>query len=523
MRPPEHLHNDPPYTATGVTHERDDLEVLVVGAGPAGLFAAAELARHGVRAHVIEREPDQHRQARATSIQPGTLEILAQVGLVDRLLDASVQLDYARLFDPDLQPIAEMDFSLCGSRWNYQRCLPQWRTEEILSERLVELGGSVQRGVEALSIEPSDGGVTASVRTAGGEPGTITASWVLGAGGAHSVTRGSMHEELAGETYAGPALVADVQVSCSLPRDGGAIIATAEGYVLLAPLPEDRWICFVGDLSGEESERVDRERSAAVVADAIERRVGSKVRLDDVGWVSPFRMHRRVSARFAGERRFLLGDAGHLSSPFGGEGLNSGLHDAHNIAWKLALELRGRARPVLLDSYAVERLAADNHVLEVSDEIHQMVRDAIESARTGIAPAPPPADQQDAIVRSRTMLDVSYAGTALVGEHVGPGERPSRALGPGERYPERASLPGTAHHLLLYGEYDEGSVDRLGRRWDGLLEVHPDADDPAAAGFTGPGALLIRPDGHVAFRSSPADEAGLDALDAHLDSYLIPG
>jgi 6-methylpretetramide 4-monooxygenase / 4-hydroxy-6-methylpretetramide 12a-monooxygenase len=241
-----------------------------------------------------------------------------------------------------------------------------------------------------------------------------------------------------------------------------------------------------------------------------------------VAWVSPFRMHHRVSSRFAGQRRFLLGDAGHLSSPFGGEGLNSGLHDAHNIAWKLALELRGRARPALLESYAPERLAADKHVVEVSDQIHQMVRDAIESARTGIAAEPPPDDQQDAIIRSRTMLDVTYAGTALVGEHVGPGREVSATLAPGERYPERASLPGTAHHLLLFGEFDAASVERLRQRWHGLVEVRPDAGDPTAAGLADSGGLLIRPDGHIAFRASPADAAGLEALDAHLDSYLIP-
>lgn len=492
-----------------------------MGAGPAGLFAAAELARHGVRALVIEREPVPHRQARATGIQPATLEILAQVGLVDRVIDASARLDYARLFDGELEPIGEMELALCDSRWNFQCSLPQWRTEQILTERLLELGGSVERGVEALSVESSDGGVVARIRRADGTPETIAASWVLGAGGAHSVTRESMHEELVGETYAGPALAADVRVSCSLPRNGGAIIATAEGYVLLAPLPDERWICFVGDLSDEESERVEHERSAAVVADAIERRVGSTVRLDDVAWVSPFRMHRRVSARFAGERRFLLGDAGHLSSPFGGEGLNSGLHDAHNIAWKLALELRGRARPALLESYAPERLAADKHVLEVSDQIHQMVRDAIDSARTGIAAEPPPADQQDAIIRSRTMLDVTYAGTALVGEHIGPGQEALATPAPGERYPERASLPGTAHHLLLFGAFDEASVQRLRRRWDGLVEARAGAGDPAEAGFIDSGALLIRPDGYIGFRASPADADGLSALDAHLGSYLI--
>lgn len=494
--------------------------MLVVGAGPAGLFAAAELGRHGVRARVIERAAGPHQQARATAIQPGTLEILAQVGLVDRFVAASVQLPFARLFDAQLEAIGEMAFADAGCEWGFQCSLPQCSTERILAERLAELGGTVEHGVEAVSLETQEEGVLVALRRANGTPETITADWVLGAGGAHSITRDAMHELLAGETYLGHSLVADVRVRCGLPRDGGALIGTPDGYVFLAPLPEERWICFVGDFDGPESSLLDSDQASRAVAAAFQHRVGGKIRLDDIAWAAGFRMHRRLVRHLVIGRSFLLGDAGHLSSPFGGEGLNSGLHDAHNLAWKLALELGGRGRPALLESYGAERLVADRHVLEVSDDLHELASGVVDSARAGVQPEFPPPEERAAIVRARSMLDFTYAGTALVGEYIGADGPAVGTPGPGDRYPDRASLAGTTHHLLLSGDGEEAALDRLRRRWNGLVQV---GRAPRGDGADGSSALLIRPDGHVGFRVTPADAAGVDALDAHLDSYLVPG
>ncbi len=160
----------------------------------------------------------------------------------------------------------------------------------------------------------------------------------------------------------------------------------------------------------------------------------------------------------------MLGDAGHLSSPFGGEGLNSGIHDGSNLGWKLALELRGRGRPRLLESFAAERLAADRHVLMVSDRLHQLAYRAVESARTGIVPAPPTPAEVAAMVQSRSMLDVSYAGSSLVGEYPA-GTWTPMTPAPGDRYPDRAALAGTGHHLLLFGAAEDAGIARLRRRW----------------------------------------------------------
>jgi hypothetical protein len=240
------------------------------------------------------------------------------------------------------------------------------------------------------------------------------------------------------------------------------------------------------------------------------------VELTDIGWASTFRMHRRMAPRLSGDRWFLLGDAGHLSSPFGGEGLNCGLHDAHNLAWKLALEIQGRARPALTGSYAPEREAAAVHVLETSDRIHQLAHSAVESARTGNATERLSAEDAAAFIRARAMLDTSYAGSPLTGEY---GSPDGSATTPGSRYAGWHELAGPAHHLLLSGA-DPGGWSRFLDRWSGLVEVVRRSTLPAVAGR--PSAVLIRPDGYIGFRASPADAAGLEALDAHLSSYLTP-
>jgi 2-polyprenyl-6-methoxyphenol hydroxylase-like FAD-dependent oxidoreductase len=492
--------------------------VLIVGTGPAGLFAACELVRHGVKPRIVERRLAPHHETRGTALQPGVLEIIDRGGLIEPFLRAGVHIRQVQLLGPGLQEIVTANFAGIDCKYEFQCSLPQWRTEEILREHLHSRGIRIEYGTDVKSIEEDAAGLRVTL-DADGRPEVLTAAYVLGAGGAHSVTRHSMQEHLEGDTYDGRYIVADAKIRLSSPPECGRVVVGEHGFVLLSPLPEDRWLIFVNREEADIRRELPPVDELGALLDA---RTGVDVGLHDLRWVSYFKMHKRAAERLSDGRRFLLGDAGHLSSPMGGEGVNAAFMDAADIAWKLALVVRGAAKPSLLDSYAAERGAADEHVLAVSDEIHNFVMELVAMSAGGRTPVLPPADPAEnlLVMRRRSMLDVSYAGSALVGQAGAAGAGPPA---PGERFPACHRLDGTGHHLILFGAAPR--LDDLRARWGKLIAIVDAASakfDATEAGVADGGAILVRPDGFIGFRAAPADDTTMAALDAHIATYLVP-
>jgi 2-polyprenyl-6-methoxyphenol hydroxylase-like FAD-dependent oxidoreductase len=265
--------------------------VLIVGSGPAGLFAACELLRHGVKPRIVERRPAPHHETRGTALQPAVLEILDRAGLIESFLRAGVPIKHIQLLGPGLREIGRADLAGIGCKYEFQCSLPQWRTEAILREHLQSLGLEIEFGTEVTSIEDEQAGLRVTL-VRGSQTEVVSAAYVLGAGGGHSVTRHSMQEHLDGETYGGRYIVADVKLSLPAPPECGRVIVGPSGFGLFSPLPDNRWLIFVNRDATDE--RIELP-TADDVGRLLNARTGVDVGLSDLQWASYFKMHKRTS------------------------------------------------------------------------------------------------------------------------------------------------------------------------------------------------------------------------------------
>lgn len=494
--------------------EHASTEVLIIGAGPTGLFAAAELARHGVRPRIIEQLPAPHIQTRATGVQPAALEVFARAGCVAPFVAEAERVRGLRVWNGAMEEAFVFRGPPPDSPYPFTCSIPQWRTEEILNAHLESFDLRVERGVTAREISLQPEGVRVRCERMDGSVMVIESAYLIGAGGAHSPVRGAIHQQLEGITYPRQFLAADARVN--VPRGDGLLnmVFSPSGLLMVADLPGGRSL-LVLDLPD------DHELTAPGPADleaALAGHLSVPLAVDDVRWVSCYKTHRRMSPKFREGRCFLAGDAAHLCSPFGGEGMNSGLLDAASLAWQLAAVLRRGGHPALLDAYEPERQQVARQVLASSESMSEFYFALVELVRQGqpLEPSPPNPNDQGT---STHMLDVTITASPLLGVH-GPGS-PSAEVRPGTRFPDRTRLSGCLHHLLVHGG---GFPDAaFAARWRDVLEIVPGESVGSAvrAGLPGgTGRVLVRPDGYVGFLG--AEAAGTDALEGLLRAQFTP-
>jgi 2-polyprenyl-6-methoxyphenol hydroxylase-like FAD-dependent oxidoreductase len=519
------------------------VDVLVVGAGPVGLTVGSELLRHGVGCRIVERLAEPPQYAKAVGIQPRTLEICEDMGLIREVVDASIEL-HGQLVFVNGEEVARMELSLPAEVPYRFMALPQYATERLLSEHLTRLGGAVERGVEVAQVSQDEDAVTARLAGPEGEE-EVRARFVVGCDGAHSIVRRELGLSFEGGRFDEEYMLGDVEVSWSQPA-GFVIRAThmsdgkPDDLLVCIPMPGTgryRMSMFVPpELAGTNVEHGFASDRPAPTLDHIQavldRLAPEPVTARNLRWSSIFRISHRLVDRYSNGRVFVCGDAAHIHPPTGAQGMNTGIQDGYNLAWKLALTVQGRAAPGLLDSYDAERRP-------IGEEV---VGRTVRHARAGFEGD---ADDAATVMLREAQLLVGYPDSPIVGED----GRFDAGPAPGARAPDASALErigvafplrlfelirGPDHVLLLYADTHDAldavrevAAAALRRAPDRLrafaivapqlqlqwlpIGVARDAEGrfSAAYGAWGACAYLVRPDGYVGYRQRPLDADGV--------------
>lgn len=340
-------------------------DVLIVGAGPTGLALSIALHQRGVRHILIDRLEQGHNTSRAGVIHAHTLEALAQLGVVDELVRLGLKVSTFVIRDRD-RVLLELPFDRLPSQHDYLLMLPQNQTEAVLARRIGALGGSVRRGTEALSIAPHEHGARVTV-VSSGEPAEIHARWVVGGDGARSLVRSAMGTEFEGSTYSDSFILADVLLEEPVARPEVALLFSPQGLVVLAPLPNG---CVRVVATKDDAPETPTAADLQAILDSRGPR-GEAIRVRAVTWSSRFRLHHRVAATYRQGPLILMGDAAHLHSPAGGQGMNTGLVDAVVLGELLADVVLGVRDEAAIDLYPALRRPAAVQVLALA---HRLTR-----------------------------------------------------------------------------------------------------------------------------------------------------
>jgi 2-polyprenyl-6-methoxyphenol hydroxylase-like FAD-dependent oxidoreductase len=476
-------------------------EVLIVGAGPTGLTLACDLARRHISFRLIDAAPEPFRGSRGKGTQPRSLEVLEDLGVVDELLgDGRFHLPI-RFYGAD-GSYEDMDMH-AGRHprpdvpYASSMLIPQWRVEKAIRERMLSLGGQVEYGVSLAAIEQHIDGVTATLTHADGRTEQVRCAYLIGCDGGRSATRKLAGIAFDGETLeAHRMLVGDVSAT-ALDRDHWHTWRkNSDGFLALCPLPGTQQF----QLQAAVGPAVTEEPSLELFQRIVEERSGRQdIVLSDITWMSLWRANVRMVDRYRSGRLFLAGDAAHVHSPAGGQGMNTGIQDAYNLGWKLAAVLHG-APSALLDTYEEERLPVARALLGLSSKLHNQ---AFQSQRI--------ASRRD---EETLQLGINYRHGSLSRDL----RTDPAALQAGDRAPDAPGLRDATgdHRLFDFFRGPHITLVAFGEGWDGMLEAlrmhfgdalkivaignaQVDTEGHAAMAYGADEATLfvVRPDGYI--------------------------
>jgi len=494
----------------------DETEVLIVGAGPTGLVLALWLVRQGIKVRIVDRSDGPGTSSRAMAVQARTLELYRQLDLADEIVEGGLRNPAINMWVKG-EHRARLDFRDAGREltpYPFVLIYPQDRHERVLVRRLEEVGVRVERNTGLLGFEQDAHGVKTRLRGPGGET-VCSAAWLAGCDGAHSAVRHQLGSGFEGGTYQHTFYVADVEVAGP----------SADGEIHLSLEDGDFALLLAYDLKGH-ARLIGAVRDAEVAEghelgfeDVRQRAITSLgMKIERVNWFSTYRVHHRVAGQYRTGRALLLGDAAHVHSPAGGQGMNTGIGDAINLAWKLAHVVRGRAPDTLIDSYEVERKAFALKLVETTDRVFAFVTadgGFADFVRTRIAPLFASAAYgiepvREFMFRVLSQTGIEYHDSPLSTGHAGHVRGGDRLPWTGHGGPDNyAWLSDIAWQVHVYGTVQPGLESWCAHRGIGLHR-YDWCDACHAAGFARDAAYLVRPDGYVALADRAAQPERFD-------------
>ncbi|SDL08105.1 2-polyprenyl-6-methoxyphenol hydroxylase [Glycomyces sambucus] len=520
--------------------------VLIVGAGPTGLVLAVDLARRGLIPRVIDAAPPEGKESRAVAVVARSLEMLEDLGVADAAVDRGIPLRALNFYEGG-RTLAEMNLTSVESPYPMDLCIPQWQTVALLRERAERLGATIEWNTRLISIEAHDGGVTAEIQGPDGALEQSETDWLIGCDGAHSTVRRAAGIGWETSDLRRGFILGDVAADWDLVRDRFHAHFGKSGVLAVFPMPGGHWrvLASTGD------DRPPKEPGLADFA----HYVGLQTRLDanvrDLVWSSSFTAREGLAERYRSGRVLLAGDAAHSHSPVAGQGMNTGMQDAYNLGWKLALIAAGRAEDALLDTYTAERRPVAEAVIATTSATTRIASGQARALRRARNDALRLLGRFGAVQRRMAIAlgeyTIHYRHSGLVAESWS-GSRP-RAWSDGadtgpqagdllrDAYLEDRSGPvalrhlvgGTEHHLIVFAADtsdpelltawrdeardamgDFGPVHLLTRvhlpraiEDDALVDRRNEAHN--RYGARRPSMYLIRPDQYIGYRTDTVD------------------
>lgn len=506
------------------------MDVVIVGAGPTGLSLACQFVRYGIDFVIVEKNEAITPYSKAIGVQARTLEIYEQIGLGQKAVGEGAIAERARLLVGG-SVRGTIDFSNIGeglSPYPFVLMLEQSKNERLLYEYLKGHGKDVLWKTELESFSQTEAGVAAQIKESSGATQTIEAKYLAACDGAKSPVRHALNLDFAGSTFERMFYVADVQVDWALGHDALNVCLSKETFVIFFPLKGEKRYRIVGVFPEEFA-----KDEGDVLYEEIEARVKEEVKLEldvhDVEWFSTYKVHTRHVSRFSEGRCFLAGDAAHIHSPAGAQGMNTGIQDGYNLAWKMALVLKGQAGEKLLETYNEERLENAKHLLRTTDRMFQFAASPewfIEFLRTSVFPHVAKYVFDLNAVRkfifpliSQTGISYRHSSLSLhAGDEdfeVKAGDRMPYFLVDGESIYDRLRRP--KFHLLVFSntpDHAEALWAELESRYAELVDFSAAPLQPQvteAFGTDKPFHLLLRPDNYIGYISAETSPGGLRA------------